>query len=96
MTAEKKFSAGTAYNGVELTDELLDSMAKEYENGTWSGHDGEIHSGRPRFGVEKLIPITLKISPSTLAAIDQMAADSDETRSETLRQVIDRGLKITA
>ncbi len=96
MTAEKKFSAGTAYNGVELTDELLDSMAKEYENGTWSGHDGEIHSGRPRFGVEKLIPITLKIAPSTLAAIDQMAADSDETRSETLRQVIDRGLKITA
>ena len=96
MTAEKKFSAGTAYNGVELTDELLDSMAKEYENGTWSGHDGEIHSGRPRFGVEKLIPIPLKIAPSTLAAIDQMAADSDETRSETLRQVIDRGLKITA
>ena len=96
MTAEKKFSAGTAYNGVELTDELLDSMAKEYENGTWSGHDGEIHSGRPRFGVEKLIHITLKNAPSTLAAIDQMAADSDETRSETLRQVIDRGLKITA
>ena len=34
----KKFDAGTACNGAELDDALLDAMAKEYEEGTWSGH----------------------------------------------------------
>ena len=75
---------------------LLDAMAKEYEEGTWSGHKGEVHAGRPRFGVERLVPVTFKIAPSTLATIDQLAADSDETRSEAMRQVIDRGLRVPA
>lgn len=91
---EKKFDAGTAYNGTELNGALLDAMAKEYEEGTWSGHKGEVHTGRPRFGVERLVPVTFKIAPSTLATIDQLAADSDETRSEAMRQVIDRGLRV--
>ena len=30
----KKFDAGTACNGAELDDALLDAMAKEYEEGT--------------------------------------------------------------
>ena len=90
----KKFDAGTAYNGAELDGALLDAMAKEYEEGTWSGHKGEVHTGRPRFGVERLVPVTFKIAPSTLATIDQLAADSDETRSEAMRQVIDRGLRV--
>lgn len=92
----KKFDAGTACNGAELDDALLDAMAKEYEEGTWSGHEGEVHAGRPRFGVERLVPVTFKIAPSTLATIDQLAADSDETRSEAMRQVIDRGLRVPA
>ncbi|RRG05614.1 MAG: ribbon-helix-helix protein, CopG family [Lactobacillus sp.] len=90
----KRFDAGTSYNGVELTNDLLDSLAKEYEDGTWSGHEGEVHSGRPSFGEERLVPVTFKIAPSILAEIDQMAADSDETRSEAMRQVIDRGLRV--
>ena len=92
----KKFDAGTACNGAELDDALLDAMAKEYEEGTWSGHEGDVHTGRPRFGVERLVPVTFKIAPSTLATIDQLAADSDETRSEAMRQVIDRGLRVPA
>lgn len=90
----KKFDAGTAYNGAGLDGALLDAMAKEYEEGAWSGHKGEVHTGRPRFGVERLVPVTFKIAPSTLATIDQLAADSDETRSEAMRQVIDRGLRV--
>ncbi|MDI9590072.1 MAG: ribbon-helix-helix protein, CopG family [Acidobacteriota bacterium] len=84
--------AGKAHDGTELTDELLDSMAKEYEDGTWPGHVGEVHAGRPRFGAERLVPVTIKIAPSVLAAIDQFAANGDETRSEAMRQIIDRGL----
>lgn len=85
--------AGKAYDGTGLTDELLDSMAKEYEDGTWSGHVGEVHAGRPRFGAERLVPVTIKIAPSVLSAIDQFAANSDETRSEAMRQIIDRVLQ---
>lgn len=44
------FDASTAYNGTELTDGLLDTRAKEYENGSWGGHEGDPHVGRPRFG----------------------------------------------
>lgn len=88
----KPANAGHSYNGVELTDGLLDSLAKDYETENWSGHVGEIHTGKPRFGEERLIPVTIKIAPSKLAEIDQLAADRDETRSETIRQVIDKGL----
>lgn len=88
----KTLNASTAYNGVELTDDLLDTMAQEYEHSSWEGHEGDPHVGRPRFGEEKLVPVTIKIAPSKLAAIDQLAADHDETRSGTMRRIIDSGL----
>ena len=36
----------TTATGETLTDDLLDEMAKEYENGTWEGH-GEVVLGPP-------------------------------------------------
>lgn len=44
---EKKAYWGTACNGTELADGLLHAMAEEYEEGTWSGHAGKIHHGKP-------------------------------------------------
>ena len=89
MNVDKKL---ISYNGIELTDDLLDQMAREYENGTWSGHDGAIHAGRPRFGEEKLIAVTFKIAPSILEEIDKRAKQHGVSRSQELRDAVDRDI----
>jgi len=89
MKNKKKY---IEHNGVLLTEELLDELAEEYEKGTWSGYSGEVRLGRPRFGDEKLVSISLKISPSSLAIVDKRAEEKGETRSDFLRDAIDRAL----
>ena len=80
------------HSGVPLTDELLDDLAEEYEKGIWKGHSGGVRLGRPRFGDERLVSISLKISPSSLASVDKKAEEQGESRSDFLRDVIDKAL----
>ena len=82
-----------AYNGVELTDELLDGLACEYEDGTWSGHKGSVRAGRPRFGEEKLVPLTVKVAPSTRSQLDAAARATHQSRSSFVRDALDRAVR---
>jgi len=89
MKSKKEYKE---HSGVLLTDELLDDLAGEYEKGTWGGHSGAVRLGRPRFGDEKLVSISLKISPSSLAIVDRKAEEQGESRSDFLRDAIDKAL----
>ena len=78
------------HKGTMLSDELLDKLAEEYEKGEWVGHTGEVRLGRPRLSEEKLVTITLKISPASLAIVDKRAKEQGGSRSDYLRAAIDR------
>jgi dihydroorotate dehydrogenase len=82
-----------AYNGVELMDELLDEMATEYERGDWSGHIGPRHAGRPRFGEEKLVPVTVKLAPSTRDGLDAAAKAAHQSRSAFIRATLEQAVQ---
>lgn len=81
----------TAYNGKTITDEMLEEMAAEYEEGTWSGH-GKVRAGRPRVYNEEMETISFRIPKSRLAAIERVAGERGESRSEFLREAVDSAL----
>ena len=75
-----------------VTDRQLDSMAEEYEQGTWKGHVGVIRSGRPRVFDEELETISFRIPKSRVKEIDRNARERGESRSQFLRRTIDQAL----
>jgi hypothetical protein len=81
--------------GVAVTDEMFDKMAAEYESGTWEGGVGRIVMGRPRLSDEDTQTISFKLTKSRVAAIDRITEKSGETRSEFLRNAVDRALVAT-
>jgi len=76
----------------EVTDEQLDSLAADYESGTWKGRLGPVVQGRPRLYEEEMRTISFRIPASRLRAIDAYAERSGKSRSEFLRQAIDDAL----
>ena len=76
----------------EITDEQLDSLAADYESGTWKGRLGPVVQGRPRLYEEEMRTISFRIPASRLRAIDAYAERSGKSRSEFLRQAIDDAL----
>jgi hypothetical protein len=46
--------------GAEITDEMFDKMAAEYENDTWTGHLTKVLMGRPRISDEELVNVTFR------------------------------------
>ena len=81
-----------AENGQVLTDELLDEMAKEYEDGTWGGKTGKLVVGRPSLADEDVKSVSFRIPVSKIAVMDARAAARGETRSSFLRDVIEAEL----
>lgn len=80
-----------AMNGTALTDELLDSMAAEYEGGTWGGH-GEVSRGRPRIYDEDMETVSFRIPKSRIAAIEAVAKKNGESKSDFFRNAVDQAL----
>ena len=78
-------------NGTVVTDEMLDRMAEEYENGTWSGH-GKVVQGRPRIYDEDMETVSFRIPKSRVAAIEAVAKKRGESKSEFFREAIDMAL----
>ena len=78
-------------SGVELTDDMLDSMAREYEEGTWSGH-GEISPGRPRLYDEDMETVSFRLPRSRIEAIEALAKRTGESKSAFFREAIDQAL----
>ena len=78
-------------SGELLTDEQLDEMAKEYEDGTWEGH-GEVTKGRPRLYDEDMETVSFRLPRSRIAAIEATAQRCGISKSEFYRRAIDREL----
>lgn len=75
---------------IGFTEEQLDKMAEEYENGTWdASHLGKVVMGRPSLADEEVKPITFRLPVSKIAALDRRAAREGRTRSEELRLAVD-------
>jgi hypothetical protein len=78
-----------------VTEEQLDGRAAEYENDTWDASGlGRIVMGRPSIANEEVRPVTFRMPLSKIVAVDKKAAERDETRSEFLRDAIDKALAI--
>jgi len=86
----------TAENGQVLTAEVLDEMAKKYEDGTWGGKMGKLVVGRPSLADEDVKSISFRLPISKIAMIDARAEARGETRSEFLRDLIEDELIETA
>jgi len=82
----------TTDTGVVLTDDMLDKMAEEYESGTWEGRLGKVSVGRPPLSNEEMVSITFKVPKSRAVSIESKAKERGETRSQYLRDVVDRAL----
>ena len=83
----------TTKNGNVLTDEMLEEMAEACERGEYPGEPtGEILVGRPlKFG-EEMELITFKMPASKVVQVNARAAELDISRSDYLRQLVDRDL----
>lgn len=77
----------------EVTEKQLNQWSEEYETDAVSSGDfGKVMLGRPRICDDKLVSVTFKVSPSSLAAFDACARKRGESRSEALRNAVDRYL----
>lgn len=66
-------------NGDVLTDEDLEAMAEEWENGTWEGELVDVKIGRPRLSNEPNANLSFKC-PLPDAWLIQAAADKCEVK----------------
>lgn len=80
-----------ADNGQELTDEMLNAMAEEYENGTWEGV-GKASRGRPRLYDEDMETVSLRLPKSRVAAINAVSKRRGVSKSDFIRSAIDKAL----
>ena len=79
-------------SGVVLTDEMIDKLADEWENDTWSGSLGKVVMGRPRISDDELVNVTFRLPKSQIESIDRVAEKQGESRSEFLRNAAVRAL----
>ena len=75
-----------------VTEEQLDAWAKEYEDGSWKGHLGEITPGRPKLYSEDLETISFRLPKSRVKAIEVVIKKTGGSRSEFLREAVDMAL----
>ena len=80
-----------AENGAVLTDAMLDEMAKEYEDGTWSGH-GPISPGRPPLFDEEMVTVSFRLPISRVKAVETAASESGQSKSEFFRKAVENAL----
>lgn len=78
-------------DGKVITDSRFDEMAKEYEEGTWSGL-GEVTMGRPKMYDEDLETVSFRLPKSRIAAVEAVAKKRGMSKSEFYRRAIDREL----
>ncbi|MFD0704342.1 ribbon-helix-helix domain-containing protein [Alloscardovia venturai] len=71
-----------------VTDEQLDAMAGEYEDGTWDGPVTKPRRGRPRQFDEDNSIVTFRLTRSDIDKLDRLANSHHRTRSEYLRDAV--------
>jgi hypothetical protein len=82
----------TLKNGKTITDDELDAMAEPWETGTWTGHLGKVHRGRPSLCEGDVETISFKLPVSQVESIDDIAKQHGISRSEFIRDAIDKEL----
>ena len=78
-------------DGTVLNDSALNAMAKEYEDGTWSGV-GEVTMGRPKLYDEDMETVSFRLPRSRIAVIEAVTKRKGMSKSEFYRQAVDREL----
>lgn len=78
-------------NGSVLTDAMLDEMAKEYEDGTWSGH-GPVSPGRPPLFDEEMVTVSFRMPISRVQAVETAARKYGQSKSEFFREAVESAL----
>ena len=90
---EKK-SHGRSRAGVELTDEVLDRMADEAEEGL-DVATLRRRPGRPPMGSGPAESLPVRLDPELRKALDERAAADDTTASDIVREALRRYLKVS-
>ncbi len=91
--ADKK-SHGRSKAGVELTDEVLEQMAKEAEEGL-DITKLRRRPGRPAMGSGPAESLPVRLDPELRQALDERAAADNTTASDVLREALRRYLKVS-
>lgn len=89
--AEKQ-THGHTKAGVELTDEVLDQMAKEAEEGLDITRLRR-RPGRPAMGSGPAESLPVRLDPQLRKALDERAAADNTTASDVVREALRRYLK---
>ena len=90
---EKK-SHGRSNTGVELTDEVLDRMADEAEDGLDISRLRR-RPGRPPMGSGPAESLPVRLDPELRKALDERAAADNMTASDIVREALRRYLEIS-
>jgi hypothetical protein len=76
-----------------VTNEQIETWAAGCEQGIYPGKGvGKIIIGRPFLFGEELKPVTFKETKQKIAAIDRKAASLGQSRSDYLRNLVDKDL----
>lgn len=87
-----KTSHGRSKTGIELTDGVLDQMAKEAEDGLDMSKLRR-RPGRPAMGSGPADSFPVRLDPELRAALDDRAATDHTTASDVVREALRRYLK---
>jgi hypothetical protein len=91
--ADKK-SYGRSKAGVELTDDVLERMAKEAEDGL-DITKLRRRPGRPSMGSGPADSLPVRLDPELRQALDERATTDNTTASDVVREALRRYLKIS-
>lgn len=90
---EKRKTYGRSKAGVELTDEVLDRMAAEAEEGLDVTRLRR-RPGRPAMGEGPAETLPVRLDPALRKAVDERALSEKTTASEVVREALRRYLKV--
>lgn len=87
-------SHGRSKAGVELTDHVLDRMAKEAEDGL-DATKLRRRPGRPAMGSGPADSLPVRLDPELREALNDRAAADNTTASDVVREALRRYLKVS-
>jgi hypothetical protein len=90
----ERASHGRSKAGIELTDEVLDRMADEAEEGLDTATLRR-RPGRPAMGSAPAESFPVRLEPELRRALDERAAAEETTASEIVREALRRYLKVS-
>jgi hypothetical protein len=90
----ERTSHGRSTAGVELTEDVLDRMADEAEDGL-DITKLRRRPGRPAMGSAPAESFPVRLEPELRQALDERAAADDTTASEVVREALRRYLRVS-